>query len=393
MERLGAAEIDGPFGALSKLGTARRGEVLSVGLHVTADWPANFLRLLQKFSTNYSVGHWGAGKVYGYVYIWAKQLKGKIGDEVRAVMSEYYAGTMAVKSGTTISNIVESQFLSLNSASKNMGRSVEHVYSAMTELGLLASQGGKGTPLIVNRDDIPRIDGVLEDRIKFRSVDRILGCSQKDALALSEAKMLPHRIINFGKVPRIYFSRQELMTLLEECGQNVPFSSKIPSNAASFSYARKKLASQMGFAKFIKALTDREIKVIARIEGHGLNGIFIDTSAIPPKKKSNLMNVPNSAQYLFLIEDTVYALIKAKLLNITFEGHYMRISKPDLKRFKKNYITSSELGKTLYARKSLITYVLKLMRVKAAVSRNAQPLKLARQRTAIRVKRAKLSVI
>lgn len=144
MERLGAAQIDGPFGALSKLGMARRSEVLSEGLRVTLNWPENFIQLLTKLSARSAVGHWGVGRIYGYLYLRVKQIEGPIGDAVRRIMAEFYGKSTAAKSRRMMSDLPTGEYVSLAEASRRLGCTFHLAYAALEELKLLHAKSGKG---------------------------------------------------------------------------------------------------------------------------------------------------------------------------------------------------------------------------------------------------------
>lgn len=372
MERLGAAQIDGPFGALSKIGMARRSEVLSEGLRITLNWPENFIQLLKKLSARSEVGHWGVGRIYGYLYLWAKQIEGPIGDAVRMVMAELYSNTTTVKSGSMISELSAGEYVSLAGASRRLRCTLHLAYAALGRLNLLPPKSGKGIPIKVHVSDIPRISALVDDLVELRAIPEIFGCSKKDVLVLLDSGFLQVAFYSDQrKVRRHYFKRTEISERLEECCRVAPFMSEAPPGAVPFAYVRKLLRPRT-LPQLLDSLIKGELKAVARVGSAGLSGLFIEFGQEPIEDRRNLMQSWAAAKYLGIQEETIYALVKAGLLGIAHAGRFMRFPKSELDRFRKLYVASGELAKNLQIHPSRMRAILKRLGVEPALSRASQ---------------------
>ncbi len=140
MERVGVTKLGGAKSGFSILGFERRGEIFTAGLNVFMDWPAGFRSLCDDLWSQSGLGKWGAEKVYGYMYIWAKKVEGPTGVAIRDELAAHYAGKSFVRSDSVVAALSDVKMQAIGPLARSLGRGEPMVREIAVHLGFVPLQ-------------------------------------------------------------------------------------------------------------------------------------------------------------------------------------------------------------------------------------------------------------
>ncbi|BBU63065.1 hypothetical protein MSC49_30000 [Methylosinus sp. C49] len=380
MGHLGAAAVDGAFGALGKIDVARHPEAFSAGFNVAAGWPASFDALLDAVAARDDVGlgSWGVDQVYGYLVMWARSIKttpaGK--DLLDAIHAHHARRSFVHRRGAAAAFVGEDTPVSVNDIAVATGRSQELIARYLKAMDCWPAETRRGTPVAVSRSVLKEIVDLFEESLSAQSLDDALGLDGWRTFRVVGAFLKPMEIhVRYGaKTP--YYSRADVADLVRRLAGDAASVAAAPAGMEPLVDVANR-RSNGGIVRALQMVLDGELRVRARLAGvAGIAGLLI--SAVDFKRPSRVaegtVDIDGVAALLGVHRETAYAILDAGLMaRVTDEGKAIRTTPENVDAFRREFVTATDLAAELRTKPKYVIPLLADVGVVPVLARDDNP--------------------
>ncbi|MCJ2142861.1 TniQ family protein [Methylobacterium sp. E-066] len=355
MERFGVAFAGGATGALSKFPPERHSEIHSVGFEIARDWPTAFNAMLDEMARadHVGIGAWGAEQVYGYLYLWAKQLpKGLSGDAIREVLFKHCAARGPVHKTSIIVRHADLSPIGLSDLAKRCGRTPQMLTGYIRALGAWPERTKKGTPIAIAREIADEICVILDRTVRADELPAVLGLAKRQTSTLVAARIFaPAEIHRRAGVKVDVFDREAIAAVLAQLRGAAPTVETAPTGLLPLARASKHTRVD-GVRGICGMILEGQLEVRAILKGApGLAGFLVDPEDIRVARRlihGGGLTLRQVGLHIGIPTDIVGLIVRSGLMTGTLTSSGEILVKEDvLEAFRANYATTGEIARTV----------------------------------------------
>lgn len=374
--QFGASALDGEGINLRTRRGSREGEMLSVGLVMAREWPDAFLRRLAVIRAG--SGDWGAEKVYGKLYLWARQMgPSPFRDEFHRVFFGYIGETGFVKPNSMPSSYVGDQ-VTLTTLSRELGISTPSLHRYLVELGHPVEFSSKGHPAVVPEELVETLKSAFDGTLNLREVGARLGISKGRVPEMLAAGLLTEDPVHLqANHAQLRIASKDVDALMAKLVDGKPVIKAAVARRQGLwpISALAKMRGCAGLVDLLLLVLDGTLAVAGlSVQGKGLARLLISRDAVLNainSEDASKISYREAAETLEMRADDLRLLAKAGVLEgwILVSGR-LAISLEALEGFKKEYASIHTLASEASIKPAEMRARLKAHRVRPAIDRH-----------------------